>query len=810
MQWAPAEEFGGTASVAPDTRARAHTQRDRETERQSAIQSDAQVPVPSSSMDCELQRTEHTPVRRRVAFAPGETVREIPAAEIPAAGIAATVAPALATAPSCEKLFEAVPIAVRPLPFSRRGQLWRPHARSYCPHCGLGRLWYRDAHGHAATSQRPEGALGAACRCDVPSADELRHAFEFYAAKSNAVCPLRLLDEKLLEAVLAWLCGRRGSRQVRMEYQAGVGARAVRALVASCRRGRELVTAMRWVPGVHVDLFPHQVAALNRCCALEARRHSGRVCGGVLCDEAGLGKTITALALMCRMRDPAVPRVPIGTTLQGESPRRFYTLEPRQLNELKLLPRDRRRVLMSKQYDPVSGGLRGPGQPLRSKRKIFNPDYGLEAGYTSAGSFTRSRGTQIVEPVCTCSLLIVPEELESQWQRELKEKSNLRHRIVLRPDDVKILRRQAEATFSQFPDNITHDFPTQEEVQRLDVVVTTMERMGSRAGKRDGVSQNDGMRNMSDGLASVHWARIIIDEGHELGGKGLSELAQVLGATLASATWVLSATPNRAGSGHFKQVDSRAMTDFLQPGAAGKEMIVRTPKECIALPTLNCQVEWLDFDTARQERLDRCPGGCKQYDSAVYRSQMCASCRSMPVEHRLVGRFAWSSSADTQRKVEERNNTIPEWMRLTEELLLTATTKKAEYVAQALDRKHIKLPAASRSGDGHSPRNPKAQQLQLAEEGAAWAGGTSAGKTLVYSLYNSELYIAKTTLQRVGGWTDAASPYKDDFEQLEPHLQHDALQLGYTPESWPNWPVRMQSLSVISGLDLPRYANIRL
>eukprot|EP01046_Picozoa_sp_COSAG06_P011106 COSAG06_NODE_624_length_13686_cov_86.804666_20_plen_70_part_00 len=64
----------------------------------------------------------------------------------------------------------------------------------------------------------------------------------------------------------------------------------------------------------------------------------------------------------------------------------------------------------------------------------------------------------------------------------------------------------------------------------------------------------------------------------------------MLGATLASATWVLSATPNRAGSGHFKQVDASAMTNFLQPGAIGKEVIVRTPKECIALPTLVCQV----------------------------------------------------------------------------------------------------------------------------------------------------------------------------------------------------------------------------
>eukprot|EP01043_Picozoa_sp_COSAG02_P075660 COSAG02_NODE_15707_length_1147_cov_1.018130_1_plen_309_part_10 len=268
----------------------------------------------------------------------------------------------------------AIPTAVRPLPFSRRGQLWRPYARSYCPDCGHGRVWYRDAHGYAGTPRRPDGALGLACRCVTASAEagscyELCHAFEFHAAP-HGTCPLQLLDDRLLDTVLAWLCGRRGSRQVRIEYQAGAGARAVRALAASCRRGRELVTAMRWVPGVHVDLFPHQVAALNRCCTLEARRHSGRVCGGILCDEAGLGKTITALALMCRLRDPAIPRIPRGSKLQGEAPyNRFYTLGPHQVNELKLLPRDRRRTLMSSKYDPQTGGL---GDVRRSTRRLYN------------------------------------------------------------------------------------------------------------------------------------------------------------------------------------------------------------------------------------------------------------------------------------------------------------------------------------------------------------------------------------------------------------------------------------------------------
>jgi len=293
-----------------------------------------------------------------------------------------------------------------------------------------------------------------------------------------------------------------------------------------------------------------------------------------------------------------------------------------------------------------------------------------------------------VGPVCRCSLLIVPEELESQWQQELAEKSNLRHRIVLLKSNVAILKRQAEDSFTELAENITSEFPSPKEVEVLDVVVTTMERMGSRVGKRAAQSQNDGMRGFKDGLAQVHWARIIIDEvsphaaicrclrsldhlessltdclrmqGHELGGKGLSELAEVLGATLASATWVLSATPNRAGSGHFKQVSSVGMTNFLQPGLISSEVIVRTPKEMIALPPLVCQVKWLEFDTARQARLDSCEHRCYQYAHISGRVHMCADCLNMPVDHRLVGRFAWIHSADTQQLVEERNNTIPE------------------------------------------------------------------------------------------------------------------------------------------------------
>jgi hypothetical protein len=155
-------------------------------------------------------------------------------------------------------------------------------------------------------------------------------------------------------------------------------------------------------------------------------------------------------------------------------------------------------------------------------------------------------------------------------------------------------------------------------------------------------------------------------------------------------------------------------------------------------------------------------------------------------------RFAHISNADTQQLVDERNNSIPEWMRLTDEILLNADTKKAQHVVQALEAKHIRPPP---SAESEAKRNrQKHQRLQPAAAagaaaaaaapaaapapaapgtpgtGAAAAGGvrqgggggggsSSVGKTLVYSLYNGELYIAMKQMQRVGGWSDGTTLY---------------------------------------------------
>ena len=80
-------------------------------------------------------------------------------------------------------------------------------------------------------------------------------------------------------------------------------------------------------------------------------------------------------------------------------------------------------------------------------------------------------------------------------------------------------------------------------------------------------------------------------------------------------------------------------------------------------------------------------------------------------------------------------------MRLTDEMLLEGNTKKAGHVVEALAAKHISPPAtaaAASSAPAASLKGPSA--------------GAAVGKTLVYSLYNSELYVALTQMQRRGGW----------------------------------------------------------
>jgi hypothetical protein len=137
--------------------------------------------------------------------------------------------------------------------------------------------------------------------------------------------------------------------------------------------------------------------------------------------------------------------------------------------------------------------------------------------------------------------------------------------------------------------------------------------------------------------------------------------------------------------------------------------VVRTPKTLLALPELRCTSH------PRLAFADpRLPAGLVSDGR-----------RDLDLEHKLVQRFVHIGGADTDEAVERAIGTVPEELRITNEELLAGVTGKALEVVAICAAKHV----------GPPPR------------GAQGAGG----KTIVYSLYNHELYITITQLNVSGG-----------------------------------------------------------
>ena len=228
-----------------------------------------------------------------------------------------------------------------------------------------------------------------------------------------------------------------------------------------------------------------------------------------------------------------------------------------------------------------------------------------------------------------------------------------------------------------------------------------------------------------------------------------------------------------------------AVQNFLRPGEYGNECLVRTPKRCLALPPLLCRAVSLPFDAS----IGACENCAQRSDWA------CDLCKALPIEHKLVGRFAHIFNSDTQGLVERAIDTTPEWTRLTDRSLLGASTGKSRWVVAELAKKHAgpitkakpKICWADKSCDAWRPGAGSAGQGSKAPPPTS---GVPTGKTIVYSLYNSELYVALSELRRAG-WSDAGSPFCQDFHTLAEHLIEAAEELGFSAELWPNQPLKL-------------------
>lgn len=208
-------------------------------------------------------------------------------------------------------------------------------------------------------------------------------------------------------------------------------------------------------------------------------------CGGMLCDEPGLGKTITMLSLILLSK--------------GETTSKFPA-----------------------RVDPPSGKT--------SQRQLR--------------SATLERSIRPEDLVSSAaSLIVAPDALVEHWAEQI----------------------EAHVTPSVLRFYVDEDgeLPSSAKLAKYDVVITSFSRMNrewklhrppstleARRTQRYGFEDQparylDGnVRGEVSSLLKIHWLRVVVDEGHKLGGRAPTNLMQISRLLCAERRWVMTGTPS--------------------------------------------------------------------------------------------------------------------------------------------------------------------------------------------------------------------------------------------------------------------------
>lgn len=236
-----------------------------------------------------------------------------------------------------------------------------------------------------------------------------------------------------------------------------------------------------------IDLVDYKLVGMSRAVVQDTR-------GGLFCDEPGLGKTITVLALILRT--------------QGQRSKLRHTLESRD----------------------NSGSFHGSGP---------------SSGVALRSSRTRGRAVATSELVRShASLIVVPDPLVEHWKYQIE--------MHVAPGALRV--------FIDVDDK--SELPSNSKLARYDVVVTSFTRltrewkyhrpasalemrMPDRYGFEDSAQRYaDGQaRGEVSALLTVNWIRVIVDEGHKLGGKSTTNIMLMARLLSAERRWVMTGTP---------------------------------------------------------------------------------------------------------------------------------------------------------------------------------------------------------------------------------------------------------------------------
>jgi len=347
-----------------------------------------------------------------------------------------------------------------------------------------------------------------------------------------------------------------------LDYMA---AKEVRCFASTCRRARNICES--YIPGLKLTLLPHQQRALKFMLKRERKETSfyqnpciyrfrfpvdfkfwetfyvdsvaGTISlqpcgsevfedfrGGLYCDEPGLGKTITVLALILKTfrqyADGPTEEAIFEKSLERSCHITRCYIPTEALNPGRSVPSSNLSPLACKPLIFKSHSSDDSSSPSPSKkRRIQRP----ERYYYDSAQNKLSNETPVVY-ISRATLIVVPSTLLLHWIEQLKQHSR---------EDIRILAHTGDRHFKMVGGSVFSSFPIHLVVHYFDIVITTftqIQREYQRAKANDA------------SLLSIHWFRIVLDEGHRVGASlSLNYTKMICCALRADRRWIMTGTP---------------------------------------------------------------------------------------------------------------------------------------------------------------------------------------------------------------------------------------------------------------------------
>lgn len=309
---------------------------------------------------------------------------------------------------------------------------------------------------------------------------------------------------------------------------------------------------------------------------LREPRKYDRVRGGILAEEMGSGKTLICLSLILATRH-----------IPAKAPDLYLDRSPMvrpkvgSLSDMAAACITRNSVPWRHWFDSYeTDGVQYAGC---IKAILRNPAFYLIPHDPQWGREGRSRHHRANGPIkrvflSSTSLVIVPQNLLRQWRGEIaKHTSGLRVLVVGENTDVP---------------------PVMNLIQNDIILISTARLARIRCD-----------RSLDRHLVSIHFKRLIVDEGHVLGNSKISSrsnLLLVIDELQASARWIVTGTPSKGLFGVDSQSREALSTpDRVAPFTPGSEDTSREGGRCARNPGAFTQLSQKVMDSsAVQEKRD--------------------------------------------------------------------------------------------------------------------------------------------------------------------------------------------------------------